>query len=440
MLAVNPQHDPYATLRVAQYRWLLLAFAAAQTGLGIKVVALGWDVYQRTGQAFGLAVLGLVQVIPAVLLFLPAGYVADRWPRKHISVVSSALVSLSTMVLAWASWSGAPTWLIYVLLACESAAVSFNKPARAALLAQAVPRHLFENSVAWRTGCVQTAAICGPALGGLILSASLPAAYLASAVLSMLYCLVLSGLSIGQTTPSASGAHTSGALKGVHFLMHHRVLGSAILLDLLTVMMGGALYLLPIYARDILAVGEQGLGWLRAAPAVGALCMAIFLAHRPPMRQAGRSMLLAVACYGAATTAFGFSTSFWCSLVLLFFVGAFDNVTMVVRHTMIQSLTPHHMWGRVSAVSLFAAGTANDLGGVESGLVAQWFGPMASVVTGGLGAVILAGCATLRMPWLRKVTALHVAESDADKTASPAANDSAFTRPVPSPPPAATCC
>jgi MFS family permease len=249
--------------------------------------------------------------------------------------------------------------------------------------------------------------VLGPALGGLVVALYVPGAYVISAIGSLLFLLMLFRLEVRPVERTAEPRSLRTVLAGLRFVWRARMILTMITLDLFAVLLGGAVYLLPIYAEDILQVGATGFGWLQSAPAAGAFCMAILLAYLPPIKHAGRILLLAVAGFGVATIIFGLSTSFWLSLAMLFLTGAFDNISMVIRHTLTQLLTPDQMRGRVSAVGSIFVGASNELGGLESGLVAHWFSPVISVVSGGIGTILVVLGAALLSPKLRAFGALH---------------------------------
>jgi MFS family permease len=256
-----------------------------------------------------------------------------------------------------------------------------------------VPRELFEHSVKWRTTLGHISGVAGPALGGLLISISVPAAYFVSAGCTVIFMLMILRLSVREEKRSTRGAMLAKVIEGVRFTWRRKIILGSVSLDLFAVLLGGAVYLLPIFAREIIdrsTLGmspEQLLGWLRAAPAAGAAVMALFMAHGPAIRRSGRALLLNVAAFGVATIVFGFSRNFWLSWLALFLTGAFDNVSMVIRHAVVQLSTPNEMRGRVSAVSAIFIGSSNELGGFESGLVAQLFSPVVSVVSGGIGTI-----------------------------------------------------
>jgi MFS family permease len=254
---------------------------------------------------------------------------------------------------------------------------------------------------------MQMAWVIGPAIGGFIIAFSVPAAYVLCATGSLLFVLLLTRVHIVAPSDQVEKASLEVLLAGLKFLWKARLILSLMSLDMFAVLLGGAVYLLPIFAEEILEVGPTGFGYLNAAPAAGAFCTAILMAHLPPMKRAGRNLLLAIAGFGVATVVFGLSQSFWLSFAMLFLTGAFDNVSMVVRHTMVQLLTPDEMRGRVSAVNSVFVSASNELGGLESGLVAHRFGPVVSVVSGGLGTIVVVLLTALGIPNLRRVKSLN---------------------------------
>jgi len=268
-------------------------------------------------------------------------------------------------------------------------------PARTALLPALVPLEAFENAVKWRTSLGQIAGMIGPVVGGFVLAWWIPAAYLISAASEVLFMIILGSLAIGPTARAPRGRMLPQVAEGMQFVWGNKLLLGTISLDMFAVLLGGSVFLLPIYARDIIDLSrlgltaEQSLGWLRAAPAAGALIMALTLAHLPPIRNAGRTLLLAVAGFGIATIVFGLSRNFWLSMAMLLLTGVFDNISVVIRHTLVQVITPDRMRGRVSAVNAIFIGSSNELGGFESGLVARWFGAVTSVVSGGIGTLFI---------------------------------------------------
>jgi len=401
-------HDPYSALRLRDYRLFLAGTVIAVIGQQMQTVAVGWQLYEQTGSAFALGGVGLVQVLPIIALALPAGHVADRFDRKRVLMTAVGLLALSSLGLATVSARHGSIALIYAWLLLSGVGRAFQGPAKTAFLPQIVPRRYFSNAVSWNSGGFHLASVLGPALGGaaIALLKSATAVYVLDAAATLTFFGLLA-LIIGRPlTPPLKAATLRTLAAGVSFVWRTKVLLAAITLDLFAVLLGGAVTLLPIYAKDILRVGPSGLGWLRAAPAVGALAMAFALAHLPPLRKAGKTMLVAVACFGLATIVFGLSRSFWLSLLMLSLTGAFDNISVVVRHTLVQLLPPDEVRGRVAAVNGMFIGTSNELGGFESGAVAALFGPVVSVVSGSIGTLVVVLAVALIWPQIRRFGAL----------------------------------
>ncbi|GIV79699.1 MFS transporter [Litorilinea aerophila] len=414
------KHDPYAAFRIRNYRLYIIGWFIALVGTRIQSIAIAWEMYQRTGEALSLGLVGLAQALPTMALALPAGFLADKFNRTRLVMLSLAAMTLTSLALAGLSVAqGSIAWM-YFFLFLDAAAVMIGRPARTALVPQLVPAEVFPNAVTWNTSMMQIASVLGPALGGVIVAFNVPMAYVITAASSLLFLVMLARLDFRFDTRPVGGASLQTLLAGIQFVWKTRIILTMISLDLFAVLLGGAVYLLPIYAEDILQVGATGFGWLRAAPAIGAFCMAMLMVYLPPMKHAGRALLLNVAGFGVATIIFGISKSFWLSFAMLFLTGAFDNVSMIVRQTLQQLLTPDHMRGRVSAVSSVFVGASNELGGLESGLVAHWFGPVVSVVSGGIGTLLVVAGAALLSPRLRNFGALHDARPEEDGEAAPA--------------------
>jgi MFS family permease len=412
------RHDPYAAFRIPAYRVFVIGWFLAMVGTRIQSVAIGWEMYSRTGDALSLGLVGLAQALPTMLLALPAGYLADRFSRVKLNILSLAAMTLTSLSLAVLSYRAGSVNLMYLILFLDASAVMIGRPARSALIPQLVPREAFPNAVTWNTSLSQISGVLGPAIGGVVVAFSVPFAYVLAATSSLIFIVFLAIVPVRVNKRPVGAATFTELVAGIRFVWNTRIILTMITLDLFAVLLGGAVYLLPIFAQDILMVGATGFGWLRAAPAVGAFCMALLLIYMPPMKHAGRVLLLNVAGFGVATIIFGFSQSFWLSFAMLFFTGAFDNVSMVIRGTLQQLLTPDHMRGRVSAVSSVFVGASNELGGLESGVVAHWFGPVFSVVSGGIGTLLVVWAASVMSPELRRFGALTDAAPVEDKAAS----------------------
>lgn len=403
------RHDPYAAFRIKNYRLYVLGWFVAMVGTRIQSVAIGWDMYQRTNEALSLGLVGLAQALPTMILALPSGYLADRFNRPKLLMVSLLGMTATSTLLAVLSYTHGNVLLMYILLFLDASAVMLGRPARVALLPQLVTPNVFPNAVTWNTSLMQISSVLGPAIAGFVIAASVPLAYVLTAVSSLVFIVVLTRLHVETEPIRSSETSLNSLLAGIQFVRNTPMILAMISLDLFAVLLGGAVYLLPVFAKDILNVGATGFGWLRAAPAVGAFCMAILMVYLPPIRKAGRALLISVAGFGVATIIFGISKSFTLSLAMLFLTGAFDNISMVIRQTLEQLLTPDHMRGRVSAVTSVFIGASNELGGLESGLVAHWFGSVFSVVSGGIGTLVVVAIAALVSPESRKFGSLHEA-------------------------------
>ena len=387
-----------------QQRAFMRYWAARVTSIAASqmlMVAVGWEMYQLTSSAWDLGLVGLYQFLPALLLTLPAGHVADRLHRGRIFAVATAVLALVGVVLAIAShqhWASRSLLLgLSVVLGCVRA---FQMPAQQALMPTLVPQALLPRATAFSSAGTQAAVIAGPALGGAIFVAGPAAVYGASALLYVLASFLAAGLRYTIAVHPREPPTWRTVLAGVSFIWGHKVLLGAVTLDLFAVLLGGAVALLPMYAKDILHVGPLGLGLLRAAPAAGALLLSLALTRWPLRRKVGRTLLLAVAVFGLSTLVFGVSTSFVLSLLALLVSGAADMVSVVIRMSLVALETPDAMRGRVSAVNSIFIGASNQLGEFESGAAAAFIGPVAAVVLGGLGTLAVAAGWVILFPGL----------------------------------------
>jgi len=408
-----PKHDPYAAFRYPAFTILFIGSFLIHLGAAAQSVAFGWELYTRTNSVMLLGMTGLIQAIPMLLLTLPAGYVADVYNRKTIILIGLIGTTLTSIGLGTFSLAQGPIAGMFILLFFDACFNRIAGPSASAILPLLVPPETLENAIKWRSSLFQLCAVVGPAIGGIIIALHIPTAYFFSACCTTGFLLLLWGTTIPTGKQGQPGSIRRQLREGLAFVWHQKIILGTVSLDMFAVLLGGAVYLLPVFARDILTTRpfglspEQTLGWLRAAPALGALLMAIVMAHRPPLERAGRSMLMAVAAFGAATIIFGISKSFWLSFAMLFLTGAFDNISVVVRHTLVQLRTPNELRGRVSAVNSMFIGTSNELGGFESGLVARFFGPVISVVSGGMGTIAVVLIWTRLFPGLAKLRQLH---------------------------------
>jgi MFS family permease len=352
------------------------------------LVAIAWQMYEITGSAWDLGLVGLYQFVPALLLTLVAGQVADRFNRGHIILACFVAQAVTSAVLWLAAVDG---WLhrelLLVLSIVLGATRAFQMPAQQALLPLLVTERLFPRAMAFSAGGLQVSVMGGPALGGFLFAAGAPVVYGVCLGLMLLACGLMLRVKIAPVAPSHEPVTLETVLAGVVFVWRRKLLLGAISLDLFAVLLGGATALLPIYAKDILMVGPWGLGLLRAAPALGALVMSVVLTRWPLQEKVGRKLLLSVAVFGVAIMVFAVSTSFWLSMAALALSGAADMVSVVIRQTLVQLETPDEMRGRVSAVNTIFIGASNQLGEFESGATAALMGPVAAALVGGLGTL-----------------------------------------------------
>ena len=377
-----------------------LARLGGVTANQMLMVALAWHMYDLTSSAWDLGLVGLLQFIPALLFTLPAGHVADRHHRGRIFAACILVQAVVAMVLVLASARGFATReLIFAISVVLGLTRAFQMPAQQALTPSLVPPHLLQSAVAFSATGIQAAIIGGPALGGVLYSWGPVSVYGTCVALLVLACLLTLSVRYQHQASSLSVSWET-VMAGVVYVWRHKVLLGASSLDLFAVLLGGATALLPIYARDILHTGPQGLGLLRSAPAVGALAMSLVLLRWPLQRQIGHKLLASVALFGLATVVFGLANHFVVALLALVVTGAADNISVVIRMTLLQMETPDEMRGRVAAVNSVFIGASNQLGEFESGAVAAWWGPVVSVVSGGVGTVVVA------LAWVRLFPAL----------------------------------
>ena len=403
------RHDPYAALRYRDFRLVVAGRFVATLGEMMVSVAIGWELYQRTNSALALGFVGLTLVIPVLLFSLPAGHLADHYNRQRIVVVSQMLLLFASLSLAALSWTQGALPLVYGALFLIGVGGAFSSPAASTLIPQTVPPETFEKATTWSSSSWQLAAVIGPALGGAViaLTGGATLVYLLDACGSVIYIALILLIRARPATPPAKRETTVRSLaEGLRFLRGSQVLLAAITLDMFGVLLGGATTLLPIFAKDILHVGPVGLGWLRAAPSVGAALMALILTHTPLFRRAGRTLLWAVIVFGLATIVFGLSRDFYLSLVALLVLGAADNISVVIRHSLLLLRTPDAMRGRIAAVNGIFISASNELGGFESGLVAWLLTPVISVVLGGVGTILVVLAVAYFAPEMRRLGAL----------------------------------
>jgi MFS family permease len=397
---------PYAALEHRSFRWFIASLLSMTMAAQVQAVVVGWLVYQITKDPFALGLIGLAEVVPYVSVALLAGYVVDRSDRRKVSVIALAtLVSASVALFTFATFVPNPrqVWPFYAVIAVCGLARAFLQVSRSALVSEIVPPEVYPNAATWRSSVWQLGSVLGPALGG-VLFATLGARATFGINMVLAGCALGSMIALRHTpTPFVRTKETvrQSLAVGLGFLRNNRVILAALGTDMLAVLFGGAVALMPVFAADILRVGPQGLGILQAAPGGGAVLMAFVIAHRPPFRRAGRSLLLAVAVFGFCIIGFALSRHLALSVMLLFISGAADNVSAVIRATMIQVMVPPEMLGRVSAVNAVFIGSSNELGAFESGTVAKLIGTIPAVVLGGLAAIAIAAGVAWRVPLLR---------------------------------------
>lgn len=406
----HPAHDSYASLRHPSFRWLIISLMTMTVATQLRGVVVAWQVYAITHDPLSLGLIGLAEALPFIAVALFAGHVADRMDRRRIVVGSLTLTLACASALLLLTLRGAhhpphSAWPFYAVIFVSGVARSFLMPARTALAAELVPRELYANASAWRTSSFQFAAVTGPALGGVLYAVVGPAGAYSVDVCLMLAALLAMRLVLAPPVTRAPLHHSimHGLAEGVAFLRRQPVLLGAMSLDLFSVLFGGAVALLPIFASDVLLVGPEGLGALRAAPAAGAVVMSLWLAHRPPMQRAGRSLLLSVAIFGMAMIGFALSRNFALSLGLLALSGMVDTVSVVVRSTLLQVFTPDALLGRVSAVNAVFIGSSNEIGAFESGLLARLLGTIPSVLVGGTMTLATVALTAWKAPALRRL-------------------------------------
>ncbi|BAY34883.1 major facilitator transporter [Nostoc carneum NIES-2107] len=403
------QHDSFAALRFRDYRLFTIGRVVLFTGSQMQTVAIGWELYERTNSALVLGGVGLAQVLPMIALTLIAGHVADKCDRKFTTLLSILLLALCSLALAVVSYTQGAISLFYTCLVLTGVAKAFLKPASDAMMWQLIPTSAFTNAATWNSTSFQLATVIGPALGGFAIAAfgNATSVYILAAVAAFLCFALTLPIKQQNTTLSKEPISLKALAGGAEFVWKNQIILAAITLDMFAVLLGGAVALLPIFAKDILHVGPVELGYLQAAPSIGALIMAVTLAHLPPMRKAGPALLWSVVGFGVVTIIFGLSRWFWLSLLMLALSGALDSISVVIRHTLVQIRTPNHLRGRVAAINSVFISASNELGGFESGLAAALFGPIVSVVGGGIGTILVVVATAMIWPEMRKLGALH---------------------------------
>jgi MFS family permease len=412
---LTAKNRAYAILRNRDLRLYLSGRLIAIIGQQMLAMAVGWELWNRTHDLMKLSFVGLTQVTPMILLTLPAGHMADNFSRKKIITLMTLVMAASSLGLALISYFQAPVVLMYVCLAVNGATRTFQTAASASFLPSLVDRKDLSLAVNWSATTFQTASIVGPAAaGGIILWAGKHAfpVYAINMCGQLIFCLMMTQIHTHHVVANREKMSFKTLLTGFEFVFQNKIILGIISLDMFAVLLGGATALLPVYADRILGVGPVGLGFLQDALPIGSLICTFILAHRPPIQKAGHSLLWAVTGFGVATIGFGLSRWFWLSFLMLFLCGTVDNVSVVIRHTLVQLLTPDEKRGRVSAVNNLFIGTSNELGEFESATAAQLLGPtignsiamgtVLSVVLGGFGTIGVVIAIALIFPQIRK--------------------------------------
>jgi MFS family permease len=391
----------------ADYRYFWMARVLGVLAIEMQITALSWQVYQLTGQALDLGLVGLAQFLPFLLLFLVSGTVADRFQRKRIMAVCVAVQTLCAVAFFWITATDNANFpAIFTILIFLGIARAFQSPAQSAIVPLLVPKEHFANAVAWTSSGFQIARIAGPGIAGIMIIAGEQWVYGIAVILFVLSTIFTIMVKTNTQVISRVPVTIENILAGLKFTLKRQIIIGSIGLDLFAVLLGGATALLPIFATDILNVGPAGFGALRATHMVGALAGALTLTQFPISRHAGKMLLTTVAIFGLGIVVFGVSTSFWLSLGALFVLGAADSVSVFIRNNLVQIITPDNMRGRVSAVSAVFVGASNELGELESGVTAHFWGVVPAVVVGGIGTIFIAGLFAKIFPDLREVDSL----------------------------------
>ncbi|MDD5569880.1 MAG: MFS transporter [Bacteroidales bacterium] len=411
-VGINEKHDAFAVLKIKDFSFFLLARFILTFAILMQSVIVGWQVYQITNDVFSLGLIGLAEAIPFLSIALYAGHIADLFNRKKIIVICSFVYFLCALALFLLTYKFSNLLVlhgafpIYVIIFITGLSRGFLYPSQTAFMAQIVPRNLYTNSSTWNSSVWHIAAITGPAVGGLIYGFfGINMAYLTVVVFVALSILFYFNIKSKPVPPKEKEESIFESLKtGLKFVFKNQILLSAISLDMFAVLFGGAVAILPVFAGPaMLNVGPQGLGFLRAAPAFGAILMAVYLAYKPPLKNSGKKLLISVVGFGLCIIFFAISNNFYLSLVLLALSGVFDNVSVILRFTIMQLLTPDNMRGRVASINSIFIGSSNEIGAFESGLAARLLGVIPSVIFGGSMTLLITGIAAKFAPKLRKL-------------------------------------
>lgn len=386
------KHDPYACFKYPNYRVFVAGNFLAEIGQQMLAVAVQWEIYQRTNSTFALGLIGFISWLPIFLFILPAGSLADRSNRKHIVLITQLVFAVCSFALALNSYFLQSVPAMYIILFLMGITIAISDPAKQSIVPRLLPAKDLPNALTWNSTIFQTAMMLGPALGGFLIAwIGFPLVYTIDGLCAVsFFCFAWNLIYVhNDNGPKRTAVTLESLSAGLKFVWNTKIILATITMDLFVVILGGAVAVLPAFAKDILHSGPIALGWLRAAPAIGAFLMATLSAHMPPMKKVGQALLWAVAGFGVATVVFGLSHWFWLSFAMLFLTGALDNISVIVRSTLVQVLTPDSMRGRVNSVSFIFIHSSNYLGAFESGTAAALMGLVPSVVFGGVGSVLV---------------------------------------------------
>ncbi|MCI0334390.1 MAG: MFS transporter [Planctomycetes bacterium] len=408
--------DPISALRHGGFLLYLIGGWISNSGSQMRIVAVQWEINLRCqpDPYLYLGYIGLALVLPVILFALPAGAAADRFSRRWLILIAQVGLAACGFGLAWASWTRAPLLVVYALLFGTGSFRALGWPASSAIVIGLVPDKTFSNAAMWRSNAYQLASTIGPLAAGFLLAWWSPVVvYLLDAISSLVLATCMLFVSPRPQKRAVEPKSWRGMMQGIRFLQRQPILLSTMTLDMVAVLFGGVVAMLSVFATEVLDVGAVGFGWMRSMPAIGSIFMGILLAMRPPIQRGGRTILLTVAVFGVATIVFGLSKSFAVSLFALFTLGAADNISVVIRQTVLQLMTPDSMRGRVTAVSVIFIGSSNELGEFESGVTAEWFGLVPSVVIGGVMSLLSVPVVAALFPQLLRLGSLeHLQPAD----------------------------
>ena len=404
------KYDPFAVLKIKDYQFFLTFRFFLTMAIQMQSVIVGWQVYSISGSVLDLGLIGLAEAIPFILISIFSGHIADTFNRKKIIVLFTFIFIMASAALLYLSIE--PTSLlktygtlpIFILVGMIGIIRGFMSAALSPFLSQLLPRKLYGNGATWNSTIWHLASIIGPSISGFLVAIDYMTAYGVALVFIFIALFSLIFIPRKETPTKDEGESIWESISvGVKFVLKNQIVLGALSLDLFAVLFGGAVALLPDFAKNVLNAGPVELGYLRAAPAFGAAIMALIIAYRPPISNAGKILLYSVAGFGVSTILFGVSTNFWAALFFLFLTGAFDNVSVVIRHSILQLATPDNMRGRVSAVNGIFIGSSNEIGAFESGLTAKWWGTKAAIVVGGSLTILVVAITGKISPKLRKL-------------------------------------